>query len=57
MIDNEQILKLAEQYFSFVTEYTTTGWVADTEDLLKFAEAMYDRGRDDEAEHYVDENY
>ena len=37
---DEQILKLAEQYFSFVTEYTATGWVADTEDLLKFAKEL-----------------
>lgn len=54
---DEQIIKIAEEHFSFVTEYTICGWVADTEDLLKFARAIYEKGGDDEAELYVDENY
>lgn len=41
---DEQILELAEQHFSFITEYTATGWIADTEDLLKFAERIYEKG-------------
>ena len=41
---DEQILKLAEQHFSFITEYTATGWIADTEDLLKFARVIYTEG-------------
>lgn len=54
---DEQIIKIAEEHFSFVIEYTIWGWVADTKDLLKFARAMYEKGRDDEAKLYVDENY
>ena len=49
---NEQILELAHKYFDY-----QGGWIADTKDLLKFAKVMYDKGRDDEAELYVDENY
>ena len=37
---DEQILELAEKHFSFITEYTATGWIADTEDLLKFAQEI-----------------
>ena len=37
---NEQILELAEKHFSFIAEYTASGWIADTEDLLKFARAI-----------------
>ena len=50
---DEQILELAEQHFDY-----QGGWIAySKEDLLKFAKAMYDKGRDDEAELYFDENY
>ena len=50
---DEQILELADKYFDY-----QGGWIAySKEDLLKFAKAMYDKGRDDEAELYVDENY
>ena len=52
MMTNEEILELADKYFDY-----QGGWIADTKDLLKFAKAMYDKGRDDEAELYVDENY
>jgi hypothetical protein len=41
---NEQILELAEKHFSFIAEYTASGWIADTEDLLKFARELYDEG-------------
>jgi hypothetical protein len=48
---NEQILELAEKHFSFIAEYTASGWIADTEDLLKFALAIhedgYNKGYDD----------
>jgi hypothetical protein len=37
---DEQILELAEKHFSFIAEYTASGWIADTEDLLKFAQAI-----------------
>lgn len=43
---DEQILEFAEQHFSFITEYTATGWIADTEDLLKFAQLIYEEGYD-----------
>lgn len=45
---DEQILELAEQHFSFITEYTATGWIADTEDLLRFARVMYNKGQEEE---------
>ena len=48
---NEQILELAEKHFSFIAEYTASGWIADTEDLLKFARKViseeYSQGYDD----------
>jgi hypothetical protein len=40
MMTNEKILELAEKHFSFIAEYTASGWIADTEDLLKFARAI-----------------
>lgn len=43
---DEEILEFAEQHFSFITEYTATGWIADTEDLLKFAQLIYEEGYD-----------
>jgi hypothetical protein len=44
MILNEEIIKLAEKHFSFITEYTASGWIADTEDLLRFAQKIYQMG-------------
>jgi hypothetical protein len=41
---DEQTIQLAEQHFSYLTEYAATGWFADTEDLLKFARLMYNKG-------------
>jgi len=41
---NEQILELAEKHFSFIAEYTASGWIADTEDLLNFALAIHEDG-------------
>jgi hypothetical protein len=51
---DKQILELAEKHFSFITEYTASGWIADSEDIVKFAKAMYEKGRQDESELYVD---
>jgi hypothetical protein len=48
MMTDEQILELAEQHFSFITEYTATGWIADTEDLLKFARKIFEEGQQEE---------
>jgi hypothetical protein len=44
MMTDEQIIQLAEQHVSYITEYVATGWFADTEDLLKFARAIYKEG-------------
>ena len=56
MMTNKEILKLAIKVgFSFDEDDGT--WFCFEEELLKFAKAMYDKGRDDEAELYVDENY
>lgn len=44
---DEQILEFAEQHFSFITEYTATGWIADTEDLLKFARVIIEEHEKD----------
>lgn len=44
---NEQIFKLAEKHFSYIAEYTTCGWIADDEDFLKFARAIYSEGFSD----------
>lgn len=44
---DEQILEFAEQHFSFITEYTATGWIADTEDLLKFARTIIEEHEKD----------
>ena len=41
---NEQILELAKKHFSFIAEYTACGWIADTEDILKFARELYNEG-------------
>jgi hypothetical protein len=58
---DEQILKLASQFLEKGEHtddgYCSSDWFAETEDLLKFAKEIYDKGRDDEAELYVDENY
>jgi uncharacterized protein (DUF934 family) len=55
---NEQILELATTCgFDDFTGEKENFWECWEEQLLKFAKAMYDKGRDDEAELYVDENY
>jgi hypothetical protein len=41
---DEEILQLAEKHFSFIAEYTASVWIADTEDLLKFAREIYEKG-------------
>jgi hypothetical protein len=37
---DEQIIQLAVKHFSYFAEYAATGWIADTEDLLKFAKEI-----------------
>jgi hypothetical protein len=41
---DEQIIQLATKHFSYFAEYAATGWIADTEDLLKFALAIHENG-------------
>jgi hypothetical protein len=61
----EQIFELAQEHLELLAfegtedgdvEYPTD-FAATSEQLLKFARAMYDKGREDESELYVDENY
>jgi hypothetical protein len=51
---DEQIFKLAKtcEFDEFPDDITAT-----KKQLLKFARAIYEKGRDDESELYVDENY
>ena len=41
---NEQMIEIAEQHFDY-----QGGWIANTEDLLKFARKIYQNGYDDAA--------
>ena len=52
---DEQILKLAKTCGIFETD--SYYWECWEEQLLKFARAMSEQGRQDESELYVDENY
>lgn len=54
----EQILKLVKEHFEEDWD-ENDGWEysGNFDAFVKFARAMYDKGRDDEAELYVDENY
>ena len=52
-----QILELAIKYLLPYDESGELQWWGKEDQLLKFAKSMYDKGRDDEAELYVDENY
>jgi hypothetical protein len=52
---DEQIFELAKTFGFVVNKYKIC--ISWEEELLKFARAMYEKGRDDESELYVDENY
>ena len=55
---NEEILELAKTCgFDSFTGEKGDYWECWEDQLLKFAKVMYDKGKDDEAELYVDENY
>ena len=58
---DEQILQLVKEHFEEEwCEENGHGWVefaGKPDAFVKFARAMYNKGRDDEAELYVDENY
>ena len=47
MITTERILEIADKHFNFIDEYSASGWIADTEDLLKFANEIYNEGHED----------
>jgi len=53
----EQILQLAEKHFSFIAEYTASGWIADTEDLLKFARAIIEEHEKDRKHNLGEDEY
>jgi hypothetical protein len=52
---DEQILKLASE--NLYCNMSVIEWSGRNEDILKFAKVMYEQGRQDESELYVDENY
>ena len=55
---NEQILQLAENFkFCRHDEDDIRDWKVTPSLILEFARVMYNKGKDDEAELYVDENY
>jgi len=57
----EEILELVKEHFveEEVDEdgYCWIEFAGKLDAFVKFAKVMYDKGRDDEAEQYVDENY
>jgi hypothetical protein len=55
MMTEEQILELAKTFGIGVNKYKIC--ICWEEEILKFARAMYEKGREDESELYVDENY
>lgn len=48
---NEQILEIAEKHFDY-----QGGWLANTEDLLKFARELCDKGQEEEIRSLSDPN-
>ena len=57
---NEQIMQIASSYLRelWSGDIGDVVWQPLEEDaLLKFSRVMYNKGKDDEAELYVDENY
>ena len=55
---DEQILQMVKEHFEEDWD-ENDGWEysGNFDAFVKFAREMYDKGRDDEAELYVDENY
>ena len=59
-MSNEQILQLVKEHFQeggVRDDGSSAEYYGDPDAFVKFAKAMYDKGRDDEAELHVDENY
>lgn len=60
MMTNEQILEFVKEHFTeggIQDDGSCSEYYGDLDAFLKFAKVMYDKGKDDEAELYVDENY
>ena len=56
----EEILQMVKEHFEEggIQDYgSCSEYYGDPDAFLKFAKVMYDKGKDDEAELYVDENY
>jgi hypothetical protein len=56
----EEILELVKEHFEeggIQDDGSCSEYYGDPDAFVKFAQLMYDKGRDDEAELYVDENY
>ena len=57
---DEEILKLVKEYFQeggVRDDGSSSEYYGDPDAFVKFARAVYNKGKDDEAELYVDENY
>lgn len=57
---DEQILEFVKEHFTeggIQDDGSCSEYYGDPDAFLKFAKVMYDKGKDDEAELYVDENY
>ena len=55
MMTEEQIFELAKTFGIVANKYKIC--ISWEEEILKFAREMYEKGREDESELYVDENY
>ena len=56
----EEILQMVKEHFEeggIRDDGSCSEYYGDPDAFLKFAKVMYDKGKDDEAELYVDENY
>lgn len=56
----EQILTLVKEHFEvggIRDDGSSSEYYGTPDDFLKFARAIYEKGREDESELYVDENY
>ena len=57
---DEQILTLVEEYFEMGgirDDGSSSEYYGTPDAFLKFAREIYEKGREDESELYVDENY
>ena len=54
-VTDEEIFELAKTFGIVANKYKIC--ISWEEEIHKFARAMYEKGREDESELYVDENY